>query len=67
MEGGVAQPSQWWLGNVPPYLTEEALLAELAQYGVRPYKCILRCGRNQPPGSDCEVKASRLTSKHKVL
>ena len=34
---------QLWCGNIPEQLSEPEVLAELAAYGVRPYKMRLRC------------------------
>ena len=35
-----------WFGNIPGYLDEPGALQELAAYGIRPYKLVLRPSRD---------------------
>jgi len=38
----MGDPCQLWMGNVPPGLSEQEVIATLALYSVRPYKVALR-------------------------
>jgi len=46
----MADPRQLWMGNVPGGLSEAEVIATLGQYGVRPYKVVLRHRDGQQAG-----------------